>query len=67
MSGVDDLSDFAREKLEFVSNLTGSSLSEVVSLIVVFASINFFSALVKVVFLDKYHDLHEPKTYWYIE
>ena len=40
--------DYASEKLQFVSNLNGTTLNEIVTLLTLFPLINFMSILAKV-------------------
>lgn len=43
--------DYAKEKLDFVSNLNGTSLTYLVSLVILFPMINLFSVLLKILLL----------------
>ncbi len=43
--------DYASEKLKFVSNLNGTTLNEIFTLLTLFPLINFLSVLVKVLVL----------------
>ena len=43
--------DYKTEKLNFISNLNGTSLENLVTLISVFPMINFVCVMIKIVFL----------------
>ena len=45
------MDNYANEKLKFVSNLNGTTLNEIFTLLTLFPLINFFGVLVKIALL----------------
>lgn len=59
------MNDYAVEKLNFVSNLNGTSLHQLLNLIVTFPIINFFSVLIKIILINELTLNDGAKKFWY--
>lgn len=59
------MDDYAKEKLDFVSNLNGTSLTYMVSLAVLFPMINLLSVMLKMFFLFCVSSSNVPKNFSY--
>ena len=59
------MNDYAVEKLNFVSNLNGTSLHQLLNLIVTFPIINFFSVLIKIILINELTLKDGAKKFWY--
>ena len=54
--------DYAAQKLAFVSNLNGTSLGDIFTLLSIFPMINLFSVLIKIVLLYNFsHNFTQNK------
>lgn len=60
------MNDYAVEKLNFVSNLNGTSLHQLLNLIVTFPIINFFSVLIKIILINELTLNDGAKKFWYL-
>jgi len=61
------MNDYAVEKLNFVSNLNGTSLHQLLNLIVTFPIINFFSVLIKIILINELTLNDGAKKFWYLD